>query len=138
MVRPRDVGHPELRQRYREGQEDQLSALGLKQLGPVLRGWAVYFRHGVSMATFRYLFHYTWKRVGRWMRRKHPHVRWSRLQQRYTRDGWLPEQDGIALFNPASVPIIRYRFRGALIPTSWSQNGRALTNPLRLVESRMR
>jgi predicted NACHT family NTPase len=32
----------------------------------------------------------------------------------------------------------RYRFRGALIPTPWSQNGRALTNPLRLVESRMR
>jgi hypothetical protein len=29
MVRPRDVGHPELRQRYREGQEDQLGALGL-------------------------------------------------------------------------------------------------------------
>jgi hypothetical protein len=29
MVRPRDVGHPELRQRYRAGQEDQLGALGL-------------------------------------------------------------------------------------------------------------
>jgi RNA-directed DNA polymerase len=95
----------------------------LKQLGPVLRGWAVYFRHGVSKATFGYLFHYTWKRVGRWMRRKHPHVGWRRLQQRYTRNGWLPEQDGITLFNPASVPVFRYRFRGSQIPTPWSSTG---------------
>ena len=92
----------------------------LKELRPVLRGWAMYFRHGVSKATFGYLFHYTWKRVGRWMRRKHPHVGWRRLQQRYTRNGWMPEQDGITLFNPASVPVVRYRYRGALISTPWS------------------
>ena len=36
MLRPRDVGHPELRQRYREGQEDQLGALGLVLYAVVL------------------------------------------------------------------------------------------------------
>jgi RNA-directed DNA polymerase len=38
----------------------------------VLRGWTNYHRHGVSKATFGYLRHFTWLRVVRWLRRKHP------------------------------------------------------------------
>ena len=34
----------------------------LKHLNPVVRGWCMYFRHGVSSATFGYLHHYTWWR----------------------------------------------------------------------------
>ena len=91
----------------------------LKHVGSVLRGWAMYFRHGASHATFAYLGHYAWLRVRRWLRRKHPHVSWKELRRRYTRNGWLPEQDGVTLFNPASIKIVRYRYRGAVIPTPW-------------------
>jgi RNA-directed DNA polymerase len=38
---------------------------------------------------------------------------------------WLPlSMDGIVLFNPASVPVIRYRYRGA-IPTPWAKANHA-------------
>jgi RNA-directed DNA polymerase len=46
-------------------------AVLLRQLNPVLRGWCVYFRHGVSKATFHYLDDYTWHRVVRWIRKRH-------------------------------------------------------------------
>jgi hypothetical protein len=33
---------------------------------------------------------------------------------------WRPiTSDGIELFNPAAVPIIRYRYRGNKIPNPW-------------------
>jgi RNA-directed DNA polymerase len=94
----------------------------LKQLESVVRGWAMHFRHGASSATYHYLGHYTWVRVGRWMRGKHPHTGRKKLRRRHTRNGWRPEQDGVALFNPATIPIVRYRYRGSAIPTPWTQS----------------
>jgi RNA-directed DNA polymerase len=94
----------------------------LRQLESTMRGWAMYFRHGASSATFHYLGNYAWIRVGRWMRRKHPHTSWKRLRRRYTYQGGRPGQDGITLFNPATIPIVRYRYRGSVIPTPWSQS----------------
>ena len=55
----------------RQGTNKPLSDL-LRQLNSALRGWTNYFRHGVSKATFSYLSHFTWHRVLRWLRRKHP------------------------------------------------------------------
>ena len=52
------------------GTHQPLAAL-LHRLAPVLRGWANYFRHGVSKATFDYLRRFTWRRVFSWLRRKH-------------------------------------------------------------------
>ncbi len=86
----------------------------------VTRGWAMYFRHSAASATYHYLGHYTWLRIGRWMRAKHPHRSWKWLRRRYTRNGWPPEQDGITMFHPATVTIQRYRYRGSVIPTPWS------------------
>ena len=43
----------------------------LHTLNPALRGWCSYFQPGVSAATFRYLRAFTWRRVIRWIRRKH-------------------------------------------------------------------
>ena len=47
-------------------------AVLLRQLNPVLQGWCTYFRYGVSKATFGYLDQYTWHRVVRWLRKRHP------------------------------------------------------------------
>jgi RNA-directed DNA polymerase len=85
----------------------------------VLRGWTNYHRHGVSKATFGYLRHFTWLRVVRWLRRKHPRANWTYLRRRYSPGGW-PSDGGVDLFNPQAVAITRYRYRGSSIPTPWS------------------
>ena len=43
----------------------------LLRANSVLRGWANYFRHGVSKATFSYLDSFAWRRVTRWLRQRH-------------------------------------------------------------------
>jgi len=106
----------------RQGTNQPLSAL-LRQLNAALRGWTVYFRHGCAKATFDYLNRYTWLRVVRWLRRKHKRATWKTLRRRYLAlpgHGLVPHDDGLALFNPASVPITRHRYRGTRIANPWT------------------
>jgi RNA-directed DNA polymerase len=91
----------------------------MHRLNRVLRGWTNYHRHGASAKTFAYLGAYVWRRVWNWLRAKHPHATVKDLQRRYLRK-WWPEQDGVVLFNPATVAITRYRYRGAVIPSPWA------------------
>jgi RNA-directed DNA polymerase len=91
----------------------------LRQLNLALRGWTTYFQHGSSKATFGYLRHYTWFRVVRWLRRKYRRANWKQLRRHHLGNAWWPEHDGVILFNPAAVPVTRYRYRGARIPTPW-------------------
>jgi RNA-directed DNA polymerase len=91
----------------------------LIQLNRMLRGWCAYFRPGVSKATFQYLSSYTWDRVIRWLRRKHRRINWKDLRRRYCGGGWWPTTGERELFNPATVAITRYRYRGSVIPTPW-------------------
>lgn len=60
-------------------------------------------------------------------------VNWQRIRHRWNWTDvrrWLTDPtgrwhpisaDGITLFNPAAVPIRRYRYRGNTIPTPWTQ-----------------
>jgi RNA-directed DNA polymerase len=96
----------------------ELSEL-IAALNPVLRGWANHFRHAAAKRTFDYLGYYAWWRVGRWLRKKHPRPTWKQLERRYTSNGTFQE-NGIALFNPGSVSVTRYRYRGARIPNPWT------------------
>jgi RNA-directed DNA polymerase len=91
----------------------------LHRLNWVLRGWTTYFRHGSSSATFDYLRAFTWRRVVCWLRRKHPRISWKELRRRYL-PGWWPTQGAVQMFNPGAVRIVRYRYRGAKIPTPWT------------------
>ena len=101
-----------------QGTNQPLSKL-LDQLNMVLRGWTTYFRHAVAHRTFRYLAHYTWWRVVRWIRRKHRKTNWKNLKRRYyATDRWWPHDDGVTLLNPATVAVTRYRYRGA-VPAPW-------------------
>ena len=103
----------------RQGTNNPLSHL-LRQLDGVLRGWTNYFRHGVSKATFAYVHQFTWLRVVGWLRRKHRRANWGFLRRRYLANRWWPEHDGMALFDCRAVPVTRYRYRGAAIPSPWS------------------
>jgi RNA-directed DNA polymerase len=90
----------------------------LRQLNPVLRGWCTYFRHGVSKATFAYLDQYTWHRVVRWIRKRHPRTKWDLLWRRYLPNR-RPVEDGVELFQPQTVTVSRYRYRATNIRSPW-------------------
>jgi RNA-directed DNA polymerase len=102
----------------RRSTNQSLSVL-LHRLNPGLRGWANYHRHGASSKTFSYLSAFTWRRVWCWLCHKYRKTGRRQLQRHHLRRGW-PEQDGVVLFNPATVAIIRYRYRGATIPSPWT------------------
>jgi len=92
----------------------------LHTINPILRGWAAYFRYASAKRTFAYLGNYTWWRVMRWLRKKHPKLTWKQLRRRYFGTGGIQAR-GITLYNPASMRILRYRYRGALICTPWNE-----------------
>lgn len=91
----------------------------LRRLNPVLRGWCNYFRHGASSRTFSYLDHFAFWRIVGWLRKRHLGLNMHALVRRYL-PGWRIRAAGIELFRPQAVPIERYRYRGAMIPTPWS------------------
>ena len=101
----------------RQGTNHPLAHL-LGQLNIVLRGWTNYFRHGASSETFGYLHQFTWRRVIRWLRLKYRRANWSELLRRHL-PRWWPTDGELRLFDPAGVAIVRYRFRGAAIPSPW-------------------
>jgi RNA-directed DNA polymerase len=44
----------------------------LRQLNPLLRGWANYYRNGAAKAIFGKLDSYVWRKIRRWIARRHP------------------------------------------------------------------
>jgi RNA-directed DNA polymerase len=99
----------------------------LRRLNPVLRGWSNYFRGGSSKRTFSYVGSYAFKRVLRWLRKRHPRLSMRVLKRRYFPD-WIIRTGRIELFQPATLPIEYYRYRGAKIPTPWTSMIEALQN----------
>lgn len=97
----------------------------LTRLGQILRGWANYFRHAACKRTLSRLSHFVWWRVVRWLRALHRWT-WTDVRRRFTTPTgrWKPiTADGIELFDLASVPITRYRYRGNTIPNPWASAG---------------
>lgn len=104
---------------HRTSQQDPAAVV--IRLGQILRGWSNYFRHASAKNTFRHLAHLVWNRVVRWWRTLHRWT-WTEFRRRFTtpRGRWKPlSVDGIVLFDLAAVPVTRYRYRGAAIPTPW-------------------
>jgi RNA-directed DNA polymerase len=95
-----------------------LAAL-LRRLNSVLRGWCNYFRHGVSSRTFSYLDHFAWWRIVGWLRKRHLGLNWGTLHRRFL-PNWQIKDGRTEMFRPQEMAIVRYRFRGARIPTPWT------------------
>jgi RNA-directed DNA polymerase len=95
----------------------------LIRINQITRGWANYFKHAIAKRTFSKLQNFTWWRIVRMMRTRH-RWKWKDVRRWLTdhTGRWTPiSADGIELFNPETIPITRYRYRGNQIPNPWVQ-----------------
>ncbi len=91
----------------------------LMRINSVLRGWANYFRYGVSKRTFSYLDSFAWRRVAYWLRKRHHGLSWKTIRRRFM-VGWNIVIGGVTLLKPSDITVSRYRYRGTRIPTPWT------------------
>jgi len=96
----------------------------ITSINRALQGWANYFRHGVSYATFATVDYHAWFRIARWLRRKYKRGRsrigMPELRRRFCDKGWRFAWNGVVFKGAASVPVTRYRYRGYTIATPWT------------------
>jgi RNA-directed DNA polymerase len=107
---------------YRSTRHMRLDEL-LTSLNRMLRGWANYFRYGVSKAVFNAIDSLAWRRIMRWIRAKHAGKRplgMNELRRRYCDTGWRFACNGVAYTGASSVVVTRYRYRGNTIATPWT------------------
>jgi RNA-directed DNA polymerase len=98
----------------------------IRQLNPVIVGWASYHRHVCSKKTFSHVDSQMWQQVWRWTKRRHPNkgLRW--LKARYFPAGatrqWVftgvtEEGQEVHLVQAAATPIQRHvKVRGTANP----------------------
>jgi len=108
-----------VRDATRKNQARHLAGL-LHRLNATVRGWCTYFRHAASKATFSYLTAFTWKRVYRWLRTRHPKTPVRELRRRFL-PGWRPTEGTVQLYYAGETVVTRYRYRGERIPNPWNQ-----------------
>ncbi len=108
---------------YRSTRHQDLDEL-LTSLNRSLAGWANYFRHGVSKATFSDIDRHAWHRIMRWIRAKYKQGRhrigMPELRRRFCDQGWRFARNGVVFTGASSVAVTRYRYRGSTIPTPWN------------------
>ncbi|WP_329431099.1 group II intron reverse transcriptase/maturase (plasmid) [Streptosporangium sp. NBC_01495] len=107
---------------HRSTRNQDLARLILS-LNRMLRGWANYFRHGVSKATFAAIDAHTWARLMRWIRRKYAgkaRMGMPEFRRRFCDVGWRVAHQGVAFTGASTVSVKRYRYRGGNIATPWA------------------
>src|SRR5699024_3520174 len=96
------------------------TGMKISEVDSVVRGWANYFRHGVSKKIFYTIDSFAWWRLSSWIRRKHSNINLGELRRRFTDRGWRLACNGAVYRGASSVEVTRYRSRGSKIPTPWS------------------
>jgi RNA-directed DNA polymerase len=115
---------------YRSTRNQDLDKL-ITSLNRSLRGWANYFRYGVSKATFSAIDSHAWLRLMRWIRAKHTgrkRLGMKPSRRRFCDPGWKITHNGVTFTGASSVPVTRYRYRGSKIPTPWTPTPPATTS----------
>ena len=117
----------------------------ITSLNQTLRGWANYFRHGVSSRAFHHLDQHAWWRIVGWIRAKYQgktRLGWKELRRRFCDQGWRFAHEGVVFTGASSVEVTRYRYRGSTIAypldTDTGSRHQRLTNGQRHVESPVR
>ena len=113
------------RKTYRSTRRQSLAEL-ITSINQTLRGWANYFRHGVSKRVFSLLDHHAWWRIVGWIRAKYSRIGMKELRRRFCDHGWRIAHDGVVFTGASSVAVTRYRYRGSTIPTPWTPNSAGL------------
>src|SRR3989441_543792 len=88
----------------------------IHQLNPKIRGWANYYRTGVSHAVYDRLDHLTWAKLRRWALWRHPKKSaawaikryWHRLGARLTFATSATDPDAVRLLTHSEVPMTRH------------------------------
>ena len=100
-------------------------------LNQTLRGWATYFRHGVSSRVFQQLDSHAWWRIVGWIRAKYKgksRVSMKEVRRRFCDQGWRIAHEGVVFTGASSVAVTRYRYCGSTIATPWSPKPAAATS----------
>ncbi|MCA2223892.1 group II intron maturase-specific domain-containing protein [Nonomuraea aurantiaca] len=97
----------------------------IRTVDRMIRGWANYFRHGVSKAVFNTLDNFVWWRLVQWIRRKHSRISLKVIRQRFCVEGWSLAYNGATYNGASSVAVVRYRYRGDRIPSPWAPQPQA-------------
>jgi RNA-directed DNA polymerase len=89
LIKPSDNAVRRIRERLRTEMRALLgsnAASVMSTLTPIIRGWAAYYRIGVSSAVFSALDDYMWKLLYKWIKRTHPNKsRWWRMDRYFDR-----------------------------------------------------
>jgi RNA-directed DNA polymerase len=97
----------------------------IQSISRTLTGWASYHRHGTAKAVFSTVDHHAWNRIMRWLRRKYnggSGLGMPELRRRFCVPGtWKFAHNGTVFTGAATVPIVRYRYRGTRIPAPYPQ-----------------
>lgn len=105
----------------------------ITKLNPIIKGWAAYYRIGVSKRAFASLDHHMWKLVYKWARYSHPNKPKRWVTTRYfgefnpsRRDRWVfgDRPSGRYLAKFAWTPIVRHR----MVPGTASVDDPALAD----------
>ena len=107
---------------YRSTRHQELDKL-ITSLNRSLRGWANYFRYGVSKAVFDAVDNHAWLRLMRWTRAKYAgrhRLGMPQFRRRFCDQGWRIAHNGVVFTGASSVAVTRYHYRGSTIATPWT------------------
>jgi RNA-directed DNA polymerase len=103
VVRHLRAIHDYLRQ-HRQATPSQI----IGDLGPVIRGWANYYRHGASKHAFHTADHHVQAKLWRWAKRRHPTKTAAWIRSKYFDSRWNFVDGRTRLARHDEVPVTRH------------------------------
>ncbi len=82
----------------------------MKELNPVIRGWANFYRHASAKDVFAKVQHAQWHMLWNWAKRRQPNKRSQWVKARYFLDDghWTFHDKQAKLVKPDAIPVTRY------------------------------